>query len=384
MSISPESFLKHLIDRDIKFFTGVPDSLLKYLCICIDQNKDFKKNHIITSNEGSAIGLASGYYIGTNQIPLVYMQNSGIGNAINPLLSLTDAEVYSIPMLILIGWRGEPGVKDEPQHIKQGKVQLDLLKSLKLPYKIISKNSDDYKTIINSALDYAKNNTSPYVILIKKNTFKKNKYNPDKSSKNILSLKREYVLKKILQSLPSDAIIVSTTGKTSREIFELRELNKQSHESDFLTIGSMGHCSSIALGIAKTNPHLKIYCIDGDGSMIMHMGSLSTIGKELPNNFYHILINNYAHESVGGQSTSSNIIDFRLLSKSLNYNDYTNANDLTSLKKLINKLLNKSKTPAFFEIEVQAGSRSDLGRPTITPKQNKINLMNKISELSKK
>jgi len=384
MSISPESFLKHLIDRDIKFFTGVPDSLLKYLCICIDQNKDLEKNHIITSNEGSAIGLASGYYIGTNQIPLVYMQNSGIGNAINPLLSLTDTEVYSIPMLILIGWRGEPGVKDEPQHIKQGKVQLDLLKSLKLPYKIISKNSDDYKTIIDSALDYAKKNTSPYVILIKKNTFKKNKYNPDKSSKNILSLTREYVLKKILQSLPSDAIIVSTTGKTSREIFELRELNKQSHESDFLTIGSMGHCSSIALGIAKTNPHLKIYCIDGDGSMIMHMGSLSTIGKELPNNFYHILINNYAHESVGGQSTSSNIIDFRLLSKSLNYNDYTNANDLPSLKRLINKLLNKSKTPAFFEIEVQAGSRSDLGRPTITPKQNKINLMNKISELSKK
>jgi len=383
MSISPESFLKHLINREILFFTGVPDSLLKYLCLCIDHSKDLKNNHIIASNEGSAIGLASGYHIGTNKVPLVYMQNSGIGNAINPLLSLADSKVYSIPMLVLIGWRGEPGVKDEPQHLSQGEVQIDLLNSLKLPYNIISEESTDYKMKIDYGLDVAKKKLSPFVILIKKNTFSRIEFNSKKKRKNILSLKREFVLNSLLKSLPNNAVIVSTTGKTSREIFELRKLDNQSHENDFLTIGSMGHCSSIALGIAKTNPHLNIYCIDGDGSMIMHMGSLSTIGQELPNNFYHILINNYAHESVGGQRTSSETINFHLLSKSLNYQDYYSANDRNSLKKLIDKLLNKVNKPALFEIQVELGSRADLGRPTITPKENKIKLMKKIHELSK-
>lgn len=383
MSISPESFLKHLISREILFFTGVPDSLLKYLCLCIDNSKDLENNHIITSNEGSAIGLASGYHIGTNKIPLVYMQNSGIGNAINPLLSLSDSKVYSIPMLILIGWRGEPGVKDEPQHLSQGEVQIDLLNSLKLPYNIISGESTDYKMKIDYGLDVAKKKQAPFVILIKKNTFSKIKFDSNKKRKNILPLSREFCLNFLLKSLPHNAIIVSTTGKTSREIFELRKLNNQSHENDFLTIGSMGHCSSIALGIAKTNPHLDIYCIDGDGSMIMHMGSLSTIGQELPNNFHHILINNYAHESVGGQKTSSEIINFELLSKSLNYKDYYSANDRVSLNKLVKKILNKTNNPAFFEIQVQPGSRLDLGRPTITPKENKIKLMKKINELSK-
>ncbi len=384
MSISPQSFLKHLIHRDILFFTGVPDSLLKYLCLCIDQSKDIKNNHIITSNEGAAIGLASGYHLGTNKLPLVYMQNSGIGNAINPLLSLSDSQVYSIPMLILIGWRGEPGVKDEPQHLSQGEVQIDLLNSLKIPYDIISKDSIDYKMIIDKGLDVAKKKSSPFVILIKKNTFSKIEFNLNKPRKNTLSLTREYSLDILLKSLPKNSIIVSTTGKTSREIFELRKLNNQSHENDFLTIGSMGHCSSIALGIAKTNPHLNIFCIDGDGSMIMHMGTLSTIGQELPDNFHHILINNYTHESVGGQRTSSEIIDFYLLSKSLNYQDYYSANDKKTLNQLIEKLLNNANKPALFEIQVKSGSRLDLGRPTITPKENKIKLMKKIHELSQK
>tara|TARA_B100001115_G_C15843186_1_gene423484 strand:- start:1321 stop:2475 length:1155 start_codon:yes stop_codon:yes gene_type:complete len=384
MSISPQLFLKHLIRRDILFFTGVPDSLLKYLCLCIDQSKDLKSNHIITSNEGAAIGLASGYHIGTNKVPLVYMQNSGIGNAINPLLSLADSKVYSIPMLILIGWRGEPGVKDEPQHLSQGEVQIDLLNALKIPFDIISKNNDDYKLIIDRGLNYAKEKSSPFVILIKKNTFSKIVFNSNKQGSNTLPLTREYCLGILLKSLPKNSIIVSTTGKTSREIFELRKLNNQPHENDFLTIGSMGHCSSIALGIAKTNPHLNIFCIDGDGSIIMHMGTLSTIGQELPDNFHHILINNYSHESVGGQKTSSEIIDFNLLSKSLNYKDYYRANNKNSLNKLIKEMLNNSNKPALFEIQVQPGSRSDLGRPTVTPKENKIKLMKKINELSKK
>jgi len=382
MSISPKLFLDHLIDNDIVFFTGVPDSLLKYFCLCIDENEDIKDNHIITSNEGSAIALAAGHYIGTRKIPVVYMQNSGLGNAINPLLSLTDSDVYSIPMLILIGWRGEPGVKDEPQHIKQGKIQLDLLESMEIPYNIISSDVDNYKSIIDKALKKTKEIQSPYVLLIKKNTFSEFKSSKNQQNNKSLILKREDVLKKIIQNINDNSIIVSTTGKTSREVFELREKENQSHENDFLTIGSMGHCSSLAFGIAKSNPNLMVYCIDGDGSMIMHMGSLSMIGQQIPKNFKHILINNFVHESVGGQQTASKIIDFHLLSKSMNYKDYIFANDESSLNELISHLNKSSNNPAFFEIQVQAGSRPELGRPTTTPKQNKIDLMNKINELS--
>ena len=384
MSISPKSFLDYLIANNITFFAGIPDSLLKHFCLCVDQNTDLKDNHIITSNEGTAIGLASGYHIGTNKIPLVYMQNSGLGNAINPLLSLSGPEVYSIPMIILIGWRGEPGVKDEPQHITQGKIQLDLLDSIKTPYSIISSKTENYKDSIDTALSYIQKNNSPYVILVKKNTFSKIAQIPNQRVESKSSLKREYVLKKIISSLNKDDIIISTTGKTSREIFEIRHLNKDSHDNDFLTIGSMGHCSSIALGIAKSNPNLNVYCIDGDGAMIMHMGALSTIGQQLPDNLNHILINNFAHESVGGQKTASNIIDFNLLSKSMNYKNYILANDEETLEKLIKKLSNNLENPTLFEIQVQTGSRSNLGRPTITPKKNKLNLMAKINELSKK
>ena len=380
MKISPKLFLDHLIDNDIVFFTGVPDSLLKNFCLCIDNNENIKKEHIIAPNEGSAIALAAGHYIGTKKIPVVYMQNSGLGNAINPLLSLVDSEVYSIPMILLIGWRGEPGVKDEPQHIKQGKIQTVLLDSMELPYDVISSDNDNYKDIIDKALSSAKARLSPHVILIKKNSFAdvKNKNNQNQN----LKLTREDALIKIIENISNDSIIISTTGKTSREIFEIRESKKQSHENDFLTIGSMGHSSSLALGIAKANPKLEVYCIDGDGSMIMHMGSLSMIGQQRPKNFKHILINNFVHESVGGQKTASDIIDFKLLSKSMKYNNYFLANDKTSLDSIINNINNKVG-PLFLEIQVQPGSRGDLGRPTTTPKQNKIDLMSKINELSK-
>ena len=381
MQICPKLFLEYLINNDIIFFTGVPDSLLKNFCICIDNNKEIKKNHIIAPNEGSAIALAAGHYIGTKKIPVVYMQNSGLGNAINPLLSLTDPEVYSIPMIIFIGWRGEPGVKDEPQHIKQGKIQERLLKSMDLPYGIISSN-DNYKDIIDKALNSAKSNKSPYVILVKKNTFSKPEISTiEKNTKN-LKLTREKALQKIIENISNKSIIIATTGKTSREIFEIRENNKQSHENDFLTIGSMGHSSSLALGIAKANPNINVYCIDGDGAMIMHMGALSMIGQQMPSNFNHILINNFVHESVGGQETASNIIDFKILSKSMKYNHYLLSNDERSLNKNI-KDINNKKGPIFFEIQVKPGSRSNLGRPTTTPKQNKIDLMSKINELCK-
>ncbi|NHZ86544.1 MAG: phosphonopyruvate decarboxylase, partial [Planctomycetia bacterium] len=286
MGIQPLKFFKLLVNNNVEFFTGVPDSLLKQLCLCIDDNVS-KDKHIIAANEGNAIALATGFHLGTGDIALVYMQNSGLGNAVNPLLSLADPEVYSIPMLILIGWRGEPGVKDEPQHVKQGKIQLRLLDSINLHHDIISADDTKWEQKIIKGINTAITKNCPYAIIIKKGTF--DKYNVVENKIKSELMTREEALEILLRNIPNDAVIVSTTGKTSREIFEIREKNNEPHFKDFLTVGSMGHCSSIALGIALAQPERKVICIDGDGAFLMHMGGLATIGKSQPSNFYHIL-----------------------------------------------------------------------------------------------
>ncbi|MBC8175140.1 MAG: phosphonopyruvate decarboxylase [Candidatus Marinimicrobia bacterium] len=367
MGISPLKFYTALADKSVDFFTGVPDSLLKQFCLCIDDNVS-EDRHVIAANEGNAIALAAGYHLGTGKIPLVYMQNSGLGNAVNPLLSLCDRDVYSIPMIIVIGWRGEPGVKDEPQHVKQGKVQLDLIKALDLPYAIISKDEQDISAKITDGIELAVSENRPFVFVIKKGTF--SKYGLESSSDEEIMMNREKALDIMLSQFPEDVIIVSTTGKTSREIFEIRERNREPHYKDFLTVGSMGHCSSIALGIAISNPGRKVVCIDGDGALIMHMGSLSTIGKLKPKNFYHILMNNQVHESVGGQATSARFIDILELVKA---NGYANVFFTDNEEGLISRIgeFMKETGPNFLEVKIKPGSREDLGRPTVKPVDNK-------------
>jgi phosphonopyruvate decarboxylase len=376
MAINPTDFYNHLVNHDINFFSGVPDSLLKEFCLCIDDSTS-KDKHIITANEGNAIALATGYYLATESLPLVYMQNSGLGNAINPLLSLCDSDVYSIPMLVMIGWRGEPGLKDEPQHIKQGKVQLKLLKSMDIPYEIISKDDNLFPSKISNAVKIAKNKSIPVVLLIKRGTFEK--YGKEIKKSDDTYMEREKALAIILDSLDDNTIVVSTTGKTSREIFEIRKKRRQSHQQDFLTVGSMGHCSSIALGIAISNPKRKVVCIDGDGSLIMHMGSLSTVGNIKPKNFYHILINNEVHESVGGQTTSARFINIPEIVKASGYSNVLSIDKTFNIAHQCQKLI-KSKGPNFLEIKVKPGSREDLGRPTIDPVDNKINFMKFVSK----
>lgn len=371
MGIQPLQFFRLLADNNVDFFTGVPDSLLKQLCLCIDDNVSNDK-HIISANEGNAIALATGYHLGTGKIALVYMQNSGLGNAVNPLLSLADPDVYSIPMLILIGWRGEPGVKDEPQHIKQGKVQLDLLDSIKLRYDIISADDTEWQQKITKGINVAIAENRPYAIVVKKGTF--DKYNVVEDKVKTELMMREEALEILLKHIPNDAVIVSTTGKTSREIFEIREKNAEPHFKDFLTVGSMGHCSSIALGIALAQPKRKVICIDGDGAFIMHMGSLAAIGKAQPSNFYHILMNNYVHESVGGQDTAIDAIDVQGVVNSSKYAGVSQINNKSDLENKIDNILS-GQGPQFLEIKLKPGSRADLGRPTIKPIDNKRNLI---------
>ena len=371
MAINPLDFYNHLYTNKIRFFSGVPDSLLKEFCLCIDDNIS-KGDHIITANEGNAVGLASGYFLATSSIPLVYMQNSGLGNAINPLLSLCDQEVYSVPMLLLIGWRGEPGVKDEPQHIKQGAIQTDLLSTLDIPYEIISKNASNYKEKINKLIQIAKKRSRPTALVIKKGTFEK--YGKNISNFENTKMKREDVLNIILKNVNEDDIIISTTGKTSREIFEIRKHNNQTHEKDFLTVGSMGHCSSIALGIALKKPNRKVICIDGDGSMLMHLGSLTSITDLKPTNFYHILLNNEAHESVGGQSTAAKNLNIADIANTLGYNKSLNIDKKEELSSSLSNFLSETG-PVFLEIKITVGSRDNLGRPDIAPEKNKIDFM---------
>jgi len=371
MAIKPTDFYNHLTSHGIDFFAGVPDSLLKEFCLCID---DFvpKDKHIITANEGNSIALAAGYYLAKKSLPLVYMQNSGLGNAINPLLSLCDPDVYAIPMVVVVGWRGEPGIKDEPQHIKQGKVQLELLDAMDISYEIISKDDAQVARKISKVVETAKNEYRPTVLLIKKGTFEK--YGKKIKKYDGQSMKREEALEIILENLNDNAIVVSTTGKTSREIFEIRENKSQSHQQDFLTVGSMGHCSSIALGIALSKPHRQVVCIDGDGAILMHLGSLTSIASMKPNNFRHILMNNGVHESVGGQATAAKDIDLSVIVEAIGSSKMFKAESPDELKENFSKFFS-CVGPSFLEIKICPGSREDLGRPTIKPIANKQDFM---------
>jgi phosphonopyruvate decarboxylase len=371
MSVDPLYFFNELKKHQINFFTGVPDSLLKQFCLCVEQNVS-KRNHIIAANEGNAVAIGAGYHISSGLIPLIYMQNSGLGNAINPLLSLCDPKVYSIPMLIMVGWRGEPGIPDEPQHVKQGQIQTELLSVLGIDYEVISGNDQNISKKLSRCISIATKKERPVAILIRKKTFSEFKIPNLEPPIGLMS--REEVLEKIIKKIPNNSVIVSTTGKTSREIFEIRKRLNQSHEKDFLTVGSMGHCSSIALGIALQKPDRKVFCIDGDGSLIMHLGSLPIIGQMKPKNFFHILLNNFAHESVGGQKTAAEHISISDLVKA---NSYKNVYLLSKEKNFtseVNKFF-KESGPNFLEIKIKIGSRKDLGRPTINPVDNKKSFM---------
>jgi len=373
-------FYQILKENGVDFFTGVPDSLLKSLCAYIADNTAPEKN-IIAANEGGAIALAAGYHLATKKTGLVYMQNSGLGNAVNPLTSLSDKEVYGIPILLVIGWRGEPGVKDEPQHAKQGKITPDILKIIGIPYKILDSDSDAEK-IIKEATQYIQAKSSPYALLVRKDAF--NHYELNKKHHDIYKLSREEAIRTVMGHINKKDVVVATTGHISRELFEYREKQKQGHGSDFLTVGSMGHASSIALGIALSKPDRRVFCLDGDGAVIMHMGSLAISGSITPDNFIHIVLNNGAHDSVGGQPTTAFSISIPQIAKSCGYKKVFLAATKDDIKKKL-LVLKSAKGPSLLEIRVKRGARRDLGRPTTTPEENKKTFMDFLAgkELSK-
>jgi phosphonopyruvate decarboxylase len=365
--ISAAYFYKKLVEKGVGFFSGVPDSLLKDFCAYITDHAD-RQNHIIAVNEGAAVGLACGYHLATNRIPLVYMQNSGIGNAVNPLLSLADGEVYRIPLVLVIGWRGEPGVHDEPQHIKQGKVTCSLLESMGIPYAVLENNEDGVDAQIETCFKAIAETGSPSAFVIRKDTFAP--YALQKKEEHGAVMTREEAIEEIAAS--RSGIIVSTTGMISRELYELRDKTSVGHERDFLTVGSMGHASSIALSIALRNQKLQVTCLDGDGAALMHMGALAAIGTRKPRNYCHIVLNNGAHDSVGGQPTIAPFIDMPAVAMACGYTKAYQAKTKKELQKILSK---KNKGLIFIEVKVKKGARKDLGRPKTTPQENKAAFM---------
>ena len=359
-------FLNNCIACD--FYCGVPDSQLKALCNFLMGKYGIDKNHhLVAANEGNCVAIATGYHLATGRIPAVYMQNSGLGNIVNPVTSLISEKVYSIPMIFLVGWRGEPNVHDEPQHVFQGKITLDLLTLLNIRYIIVTDNmsNEQFRELYETVKPDLDNGKS-IAIVFRKNSLK---FNGNIKYENNNFLTREEVLDLIVEFTRKDPI-VTTTGKTSRELFEIRERRHESHEYDFLTVGSMGHCSSIALGISMAKPDTRVWCIDGDGALLMHMGALAVIGSSGIHNLFHVVINNEAHESVGGMPTVSKNIDLCRLAASVGYEKVYSVSKLSDLKSVLFDV-SAYKKLTFIEIKCALGSRADLGRPTTTTYENK-------------
>lgn len=373
--ITPEFFVEKLRGNGIDCFAGVPDSLLKNMCAYITDHIDAAHN-TITANEGAAIGLAAGHYLATGHPACVYMQNSGEGNIINPLASLTDQEVYNIPVLLLIGWRGRPGVHDEPQHVKQGKVTTGLLNVMGVNYEVLAKEQDKAEKQIAKAI-YALQHKEVFALVIEKDTF--DDYKLQNAMESGLTLSREEAIRTVAAALGEKDCIVSTTGMISRELFEYRTAMNQGHERDFLTVGSMGHASQIALGIALAQPERQVWCFDGDGATIMHMGSMAIVADKAPKNYIHVVFNNGAHDSVGGQPTVGLKIDLPAVAEAVGYKASYSIETIQDLVQLLGKVKDQ-KGPVLLEIKVKKGNRKDLGRPTTTPKQNKEALMSFLSK----
>ncbi|MCI8517104.1 MAG: phosphonopyruvate decarboxylase [Hungatella sp.] len=368
--------LTEIIGAD--FYTGVPDSQLKALCdYLMDTYGISSRHHIIAANEGNCAALAAGYHLATGKVPVVYLQNSGEGNIINPLASLLNEKVYGLPVIFIVGWRGEPGRHDEPQHIYQGEVTLKLLEDMNLKTFVIGKEtSEDELTAVMSEYRGILSSGRSVAFVVRRGAIS---FDREITYRNNNTVVREEVIRHVVKAAGEDPII-STTGKASRELFEIRTGNGQGHQCDFLTVGSMGHSSSIALGVALHKPQARVWCIDGDGAVLMHMGAMAVMGAVKPENVIHIVINNGAHESVGGMPTVMAQIDLIGIAKACGYPNAVSVSRLEELDSAL-EACKKRKELSFLEVKCAVGAREDLGRPTTTALENKENFMRYLESL---
>ena len=365
--ISPDGFLAACRQLGIRFFTGVPDSLLQDLCACLSEQGQ-PDTHVTAANEGGAVALAAGHYLATHAPALVYMQNSGQGNAVNPLLSLADPEVYGIPMVLLVGWRGEPEIKDEPQHVKQGRVTRALFAAMEIPAEVLAEEDGEMQAQLSRMVERARTESRPVALLVRKGTF--TRYEAKKRVDRPYSLVREAVIAQALKRLPRESVFVSSTGHISRELYECRMRLGQGMQADFLTVGSMGHASQIALGIARARADRTVCCLDGDGAVLMQMGGLALVGQSGCRNFRHIVLNNGMHGSVGGQATVGFDISMVTIAQGCGYPWVRGVATDAELESALGEFA-AADGPAFLEIRVASAVRDDLGRPKSMPEAHK-------------
>lgn len=378
--LSPKATFEALQSRGFDFFTGVPDSLLKDFCAYVTDHAP-DGSHVIAANEGNAIALAMGHTLGTGKPALVYMQNSGIGNAVNPLMSLADPEIYGVPMLLMVGWRGAPGVKDEPQHKKQGRIMPALLDALELPWYEVGPDSD-FDAVLLKACKALHEKCTPVVLLVRPDTFEAHKLKKDVRTE--YPMNREQAIQRVVEVLDPRTAVISTTGKASRELYEYRAARGEGHGRDFLTVGGMGHTASIAMGLARACPERPVVCLDGDGSVLMHLGALAVIGQSPLRNLVHVVINNGAHDSVGGQPTVGFEVDLTAIARACGYRECVSVTAPDEVTREIQRLQGV-EGPTLLEIRVNKGGRADLGRPKTSPTENRIALMDFVgSSLSPK
>ena len=380
--ISPEALLHFFKERRIDFFSGVPDSLLQGFGSLLA--KQPARHHIICANEGGAVGLGIGYSLATGQTPVVYMQNSGLGNSVNPLLSLVDRRVYSLPMILLIGWRGEPGTKDEPQHIAQGEATTVILEAMGIPWRTLGTSLDQASKTVAWASSRAEASSAPVAILVSKGAIGESLVSAHPKESPKASLSREKSLEIVLEYLKPDDVIVSSTGMISRELCEITSQSADNQwPAHFMSIGGMGHASQIALGLSLKSRR-RVVCLDGDGASLMHMGGMATIGTTLGLNLAHIVLNNEVHDSVGGQPTAAAGMSLTKVAEACGYDVVgskatTEAEFRDSLSAVLPGFGSR-----FLEVKVEPGHRSDLGRPSQTPVQSKLDFMQRLNPASAK
>ncbi len=374
--IPPNELLDVLLSDGVSFFAGVPDSLLKHFCDCL-ADRLAPSQHVITANEGAAVALAMGQQIGSGKLPLVYMQNSGLGNAINPLLSLADELVYGIPMLLMIGWRGElcsdgAQLPDEPQHAKQGRVTLALLDAMQVPYTVLAQDAATATQEARDIVARARRESRPVALVVRKGSFAA--YGGAAPGPAMaLELTREAAIGAVIRRLPPDAIVVATTGMASRELYELREARREGHQCDFLTVGGMGHASQIALGIAKARPDVPVVCLDGDGAFLMHMGGVAYTARQA--NLIHVVLNNGCHDSVGGQETLAATLNLAEIAMACGFEHVSRPTSEGEIETAVSSAIQSRRQNRFVEIVCRPGHRDNLGRPKTSPKENKQQLL---------
>ena len=362
--LQPADVYGALESRGAVFFAGVPDSLLKELCAYISTHVA-PEHHVIAASEGAAVALAAGHHLATGEVGVVYLQNSGFGNAVNPLLSLADQEVYSIPMILVIGWRGEPPVHDEPQHVKQGRVTVAMLDAMEIPHRVLAQRMPEAEADVEWAVNLARGSRQPVALLVRKGTFAPFAVPALEEAR----LTREAAIELIVDALDPRDAIVATTGMTSRELHEIR-VRRGEPARDFLTVGSMGHASAIACAIARARPGRQVFCLDGDGAFLMHMGSIAVQGQIGSANFKHVLLNNGRHDSVGGQPTVALDCDLTAVARACGYRTLEPVSAADDVSAAVARL-RESGGPALLEIRVGGAARQDLGRPSGTPRENK-------------